>query len=190
MEYFNETEYLVRRKILTLWGAKFHIYNPRSELVAYSKLKAFKLKEDIRIYTGEDQSTELFYIKARNIIDLYATYDVFDSTTDKKIGAWKRRAMKSLIRDEWTVLDPHDHEIGLLQEDDLGMALVRRVVTGLIPQKYNVTINGELAAVFKQNFNPYVMKIKASILRPDIADQRLMLAGSILLCAIERRQWQ
>lgn len=104
MEQFVEDEYLIRRKIFNLLGAKFHIYNVKNDVVGFSYMKAFKLKEDIRIYTGEDQQTEIFRIKARNIIDISATYDVIDSTTDEVLGAWRRRGMKSIVRDEWCLM--------------------------------------------------------------------------------------
>lgn len=51
---FSHQKYLVRRKILKLFGATFHIYDPDGNVAFYSKMKAFKLKEDVRIYTGED----------------------------------------------------------------------------------------------------------------------------------------
>src|SRR6185503_13579603 len=46
-----ESQYMIRRKVLTLFGAQFHIYNAEGKVVGFSKQKAFKLKEDIRVYT-------------------------------------------------------------------------------------------------------------------------------------------
>ncbi len=43
--------YTIRRKVLKIFGAAFHIYDPHGNLAGYCKQKAFKLKEDIRIYT-------------------------------------------------------------------------------------------------------------------------------------------
>lgn len=34
-------------------GAKLHIYDNAEQLVLYSQMKAFKLKEDIALYTDE-----------------------------------------------------------------------------------------------------------------------------------------
>lgn len=45
--------YTIRRKVLKLFGAAFHIYNPAGAVVGFCKQKAFKLKEDIRVYTDE-----------------------------------------------------------------------------------------------------------------------------------------
>jgi hypothetical protein len=54
---FTENRYLVRRKVLKLLGGAFHVYDANENVIAYSKMKAFKLKEDIRLYTGEDMTT-------------------------------------------------------------------------------------------------------------------------------------
>ena len=76
MDYFTEPHYLIRKKILKIFGGAFHIYDSNDKVVAYTKMKAFKLKEDLRMYTGEDMSQEIFSVKARNILDIAATYDV------------------------------------------------------------------------------------------------------------------
>ena len=62
--------YTVRRKVLRVVGAAFHVFDPNEQLVFYSQLKAFKAKEDIRLYTGEDMETELLQILARQVIDM------------------------------------------------------------------------------------------------------------------------
>jgi hypothetical protein len=78
---------MVRRKVIKLLGGAFHAYDlQQQELYAYSKMKAFKLKEDIRLYSDDKMTTELLPIKARQIIDLGATYDVVDPRQGK-VGA-------------------------------------------------------------------------------------------------------
>ena len=68
--------YTVRRKVLKIFGAAFHVYDAQGGLVGYCKQKAFKLKEDIRLFTDESCSTELLRLAARQMIDFGATYDV------------------------------------------------------------------------------------------------------------------
>ncbi|WP_234405006.1 hypothetical protein [Paenibacillus bouchesdurhonensis] len=85
MDHFGYDQYLVRKKILSLLGAQFHIYNANEELVMFSQMKAFKLKEDIRLYNDEGMSQELLTIKARNVIDFSATYDVHDALTGEHV---------------------------------------------------------------------------------------------------------
>lgn len=170
-------------------GAKLHIYNSSEELVLYSQMKAFKLKEDIALFTDESMEKELLRIKARNVIDFSATYDVHDSETGEHIGALRRKGLKSILKDEWTILDQRDTEIGLIKENSTLMALLRRFIT-LIPQKYNIELGNNVIPAFRQNFNPFVTKIIADFSedRSGQLDRRLGLAAGILLCAVEGKQ--
>ena len=130
--------YTVRKQILKLVGAAFNVLDPQGVSFLYANLKAFKLKEDIRLYSNEDMLHELMVIKARDILDFSATYDVEDSTINEKIGAFKRRGFQSMIKDEWIMMDPHDHEIGIIKEDSMALALIRRVVSDLIPESLSL----------------------------------------------------
>jgi uncharacterized protein YxjI len=190
LNVFQHDHYMVRRKIFKVFGAAFHIYDSNGAIAFYSSQKAFKLKEDIRVYTNEDMQTEVLTIKARNIIDFSSAYDVFDPIKNEKVGALKRKGMKSILKDEWIILDSKDNELGLIQEDNVALALIRRFLTNWIPQKFQGVINGEKVCVFKQNFNPFVMKVNLdySMDAKDLLDRRLGIASAILLCAIEGKQ--
>ena len=189
-ERFEHSTYLVRRKILKIFGAAFHIYDPDGNVAFYSKLKAFKMKEDIRVYTGEDMQEEVLVIKARKILDISAAYDVVDPTTNEKVGVLKRKGIKSIMKDEWIFMDSNDQEIGLIKEDSTFLALFRRFITSIIPQTYHGYIGDNLVCTFKQNFNPFVMKINLDF-SPDtsnLLDRRLGIAAAVLLTAIEGKQ--
>jgi uncharacterized protein YxjI len=189
-QIFQYQSYLVRRKILKLWGAAFHIFDPSGNVAFYSKQKAFKLREDIRLYTGEDMLTEVLSIQARNIIDFSASYDIVDSSTHTKVGALRRKGIKSLLKDEWIIMDAHDREIGLIGEDSVALALLRRFLINLIPQKYYGVVNEQQVCIFTQHFNPFVMKIQLdySMDVRGILDRRIGIAAAVLLCAIEGKQ--
>jgi uncharacterized protein YxjI len=176
--------------VLKLFGGSFHIYNPQGEVVFFASMKAFKLKEDIRLYSGEDMQQELLVIQARQILDFSAAYDVVDPATHQKVGALRRKGLKSIIRDEWQVLDQNDMQIGLIQEDSTVLALVRRFLTNLVPQSYQVLMNGVVVAHLKQNFNPFVFKLTLdfSADHARALDKRLGIAAGLLLAAIEGRQ--
>jgi len=189
-ERFEHQTYLVRRKILKIFGAAFHIYDPDGNVAFYSKLKAFKLKEDIRVYTGEDMQEEVLVIQARKILDISAAYDVVDPTTNEKVGVLKRKGIKSIMKDEWIFMDANDQEIGLIKEDSTFFALFRRFISSIIPQTYHGYIGDNLVCTFKQNFNPFVMKINLDF-SPDtnnLLDRRLGIAAAVLLTAIEGKQ--
>jgi hypothetical protein len=186
---FKLNSYHIRKQVLTFAGAKVEIFDDQGQVILFSKMKAFKLREDIRVFSGEDMLEEFISIKARSAIDFSAVYDVVDTLTGEKIGALQRNGMKSLLKDEWSILDRYDAEIGLIKEDNLVMALLRRFI-GLIPQSFVVEVQGNHVGVIKQNFNPLVGKLHLDFNRdPSHAlDRRMALAAGILLCVIEGKQ--
>jgi uncharacterized protein YxjI len=187
---FGHSRYLLRKQFFKIFGSAFHIYDANGGLAFYSKLKAFKLKEDVRVYTGEDMQTELLCIKARSILDFGATYDVVDSATGEKLGALRRKGFKSILKDEWVILDASDAEVGLITEDSLLLALVRRFLTQLVPQTFLGNVAGAPVFTFKQHFNPFVQKIDLDFSSDagGLLDRRMGIAAGVMMCAIEGRQ--
>ena len=189
-ERYTHDRYLVRKKIFSLLGHVFEVYDDEGNMILYSKQKAFKLKEDIRVYTGEDMNTEVLRIKARNIIDFSAAYDVFDPNTNETVGTLRRKGFRSLLQDKWEILDTVDNCIGTIEEDSMLLALVRRFLSNLVPQAFTVTVNGHAVCHYRRRFNPFILKTEVDCSQ-DINhefDRRLALAAVILLTAIEGRQ--
>jgi uncharacterized protein YxjI len=187
---FGQSRYVIRRKFFKIFGDAFHIYDEAGQVLFYSKLKAFKLKEDIRVFTSEDMNEEVLTIKARSILDFGATYDVTDAKTGEKLGALRRKGLKSILRDEWLLFDARDQEVGLIQEDSMMLALVRRFLSNLVPQTFTATVGNEPVFSFRQHFNPFIQRISLDfgMDRSGRLDRRLGIATAVLLCAIEGRQ--
>jgi hypothetical protein len=185
-----EIQYTIRRKVLSFLGQKFHIYDANDKLLGFSEQKAFKLKEDIRVYTDESKTDERVAIKARSIVDFGAAYDVFDSKQgQQKVGALKRKGWTSILRDSWIVMDAQDREIGKIQEDSMTMAMLRRFLSNLIPQKFHLSDqNGKELANFRQHFNPFIFRLTVTIHDGCPLSPLLVLAAGVLLVAIEGRQ--
>ena len=184
---FQSDYFLLKRQALALTGV-FRIYDANEQLIAYSKQKMFKLREDIRVYADESQSQEILTIKARQILDFSAAYDVMDSRSGILVGTLRRRGLKSLLRDEWEVLSPSGQVTGLLYEDNMGLALLRRLLLGtLLPQNYDLVIDGQRAMDLRQRFNIFRYELQMWFTSPQI-DHRLGLAAGILLAAIEGKQ--
>ncbi len=186
-----ETEFTIRRKVFTLLGAKFHIYNANGGLLGFCNQKAFKLKEDIRIYTDESMSEERLKIAARQVLDISAAYDVVDSANDTKVGALQRKGLKSFLRDEWGVLDEDDSQVGTIKEDSTGLAMLRRFANlgAWIPQKFHLRHeNGDELAQFRTHFNPFIHRMTVTVYPDCPLNPLLVLAAGVLLIAIEGRQ--
>lgn len=185
---FTHPRYHLKRQAIALTG-KVRIYDPSGKVVLYSEQRMFKLREDIRVYADESKSREVLVIKARSIIDFSAAYDIVDVTRNEKVGVLRRKGLRSMLRDEWELLDAQERPIGTLLEDTPGLALLRRFI-GMIPQNYDIMINGQRAADLKQRFNifRYEMDIDFGFGTANVLDRRLGLAAAILLAIIEGRQ--
>ena len=187
---FEFNAYLLKRQVLALTG-KFRIYDPAGNLVLFSEQKMFRLREDIRVYGDEDKSQEMLTIKARQIIDFSAAYDVLDSASGQKVGALRRKGWKSLLRDEWEILDVNDTVVGLLFEDSMRRALLRRfLLGGWLPQNYDLALGSDRVADLRQRFNLFAYQLDIDFSMDPVRklDRRVGLAAGILLAAIEGKQ--
>lgn len=187
---FQHPSYLLRRQAIALAG-KFRFYDPMGNIVMFSEQKMFKLREDIRVYSDESKTQEVLSIKARQILDFSAAYDVVDTAMNQKVGALRRKGLRSLLRDEWEVLDANDSVKGVLFEDSVALALLRRLLLGnWLPQNYDITIGQTRVADLRQNFNPfrYELNLDFSMDVGHQLDRRLGIAAGILLAAVEGRQ--
>jgi len=179
---------LFRKKVLKLAGNKIKVLDSSGNLVLFVKQKAFKLKEDIRVYADESQTQEMLLVQARQIIDFKAAYDVVDSQTQEKVGALRRKGWSSMIQDKWEMLDKDDNVIGSIEEDSTVLALIRRFLTNLVPQTHVFKVADKEVASLKQHFNPFILKSDFSVNGGGAIDPRLALAGAVLLMTIEGRQ--
>lgn len=187
---FQHPSYLLKRQAIALAG-KFRFYDPMGNLVMFSEQKIFKWREDIRVYADEAKTQEVLSIKARQIVDFSAAYDVVDTALNQKVGALRRKGLRSILRDEWEVLDANDNVKGLLFEDSMGLALLRRLLLGSwLPQNYDISFGETRVADLKQNFNlfRYELNLDFTMDAGHLLDRRLGIAAGILLAAVEGKQ--
>lgn len=191
---YNHRVYLLKKQFFKMLGSNFRIYDETGQnLLFFVHQKAFKLKEDIRVYGDENKTQEVLTIAARKIIDFSAAYDVRDAQTGQKIGAMKRKGWKSILRDSWIIMDANDQEIGQALEDSGGLAFLRRFIefaAFLLPQAFHLDVRGTRVAEFKQHFNPFVQKmdLNYSADTQGLLDRRMGIAAAVLILAIEGQQ--
>lgn len=193
--------FTIKRQFFKLFGAGFHIEDEKGQRIGYCRQKAFRLREDIRVCTDENQSTELVRLAARSILDFSTTYDVFlpDGTS---VGSLRRKGLAStFLRDSWRVFNEQGQQIGVILEDSAGKALARRFVplmSVLMPQSFHVhrttkdapEPGSQPVAIFKQRLTVFIYTMDINVLvdnDPDF-DDLLMLAAGCLVAAIEGRQ--
>lgn len=187
---FQHPSYLLKRQAIALTG-KFRFYDPLGNMVMFSEQKMFRLREDIRVYSDESKTQEVLSIKARQIMDFSASYDVVDTAMNQKVGALRRKGLRSILRDEWEVLDANDNMIGLIFEDSIGLALLRRFLLGSwLPQNYDITLGQTRVGDLRQNFNlfRYELNLDFSMDTARMLDRRLGIAAGTLLAAVEGKE--
>ena len=182
---FEMDNYIIQTKLLKIFGGTFWFKDLENNIVAYSKQKAFKLKEDIVLYADTACTQPLLQIKARQVLDLSATYDVFDLTTSEHIGSVQRKFLKSIVKDSWKLLDVNGNQYGELVEDSI--AILRRFIP-FIPAKFHFAIPGHDGITIHQQFNPFIKKSLLTIPPGHPMDRRMVAAITLLNSAIEGRQ--
>lgn len=202
MDYSQYKKIEFRRKFWKLFGAEISVFDPVSEsLIGFIKMKAWKLREDVRLYRDTTMQQEVFAIHARQIIDISATYDVIDTQSNQPIFALKRKGLKSFfVRDHWDILDTQGNIIGAIQETSSSLALLRRwlsmfsdlfdLVFMFVSQTYDVTLNSgptpALIAKITHRKNPVIVKmsVDTTMAQPGV-DPRIVLASASMLSLID-----
>jgi uncharacterized protein YxjI len=168
---------------------------PTGPPVAYVRQKKLAIKEDIRFYADEQETEELFQIKARNILDLGGSrYDVYAG--NQQIGALEHQFRASLLRSTWRVRDASNQEIATARERSLPMAIARRVIDfvpdigGFIPIPYNfdLLMDGTTIGKMDRKFqlrDRYVLDLSGDHERQ--LDRRLAVALAIGLDTLQNR---
>ena len=181
--------YRIRKKTLTV-GNKYWLEDQNGNILGFCKQKLFKLKEDIRIYTDEAESQELFQIKQQQIMDAWGKFNIIDRATNQSLGYIKRNIISAFVKDTWEIYTMSDQMVGMIEEKSTGQALARKFLPGggLIPEKMHVVIDGQAIADINQDF-----KIIGDIWElhcqqvPSNFDRRVLLGCILLMGMIERR---
>jgi uncharacterized protein YxjI len=101
------------------------------EPVCFVEQKRMKLKEDLRAFVDDTKTAEVFRIKAQQVWDPRARYDVTDADGGH-IGQLQKVFGKSLLRSTWRIYDAEGTDVAWARERSLFVALIRRLI-GLVP---------------------------------------------------------
>ena len=200
MEAFDSNRYLVDQLIRPI----ANLYRvtplaagetPAGPPVAYVRQKKLAVREDIRFYADEQETHELFRIKARSVFDIGgARYDV--SVGEERIGVLDHMFKQSLLRSTWTVRDGNEDELLIARERSLVGAIARRAIDfvpdvgGWIPIPYNFdfladgTVIGGMDRKFQLR-DRYIVNIGGDHERR--VDRRLLIALAIGLDSLQNR---
>ena len=128
MDTLQHAERFALTQKITLMVNRYEVHavdvdgDPRG-LLAVAQQKRMTFKEEVTFYSDESRSTAVFSFKARQRMDLGATYDVLDATGNP-IGSFSKSFGKSLLRSTWNLNGPGVEAVGT--ERSSGVALARR----------------------------------------------------------------
>jgi uncharacterized protein YxjI len=168
---------------------------PAGGPIAFVRQKRMAIKEDIRFFADEQETQELFRIKARSMFDIGgARYDVTEPD-GTPIGVLEHQFGKSLLRSTWKVTDADGGEVVTAKERSLPMALARRVVDFVpygewlpIPYNFDLLMDGRLTGHMNRKFqlrDRYVLDLSSD--HELKLDRRLGIALAIGLDTLQNR---
>ncbi|WP_434742563.1 hypothetical protein [Micromonospora sp. SH-82] len=154
-------------------------------LLAFAQQKRLAFKEQVTLYTDDTKQQPLLGFKARQRLDLAATYDVTDAG-GTPIGLFRKDFAQSLLRSTWHVEQPGLPAV-TGQERSMPVAVLRRFVDSLswLPYHFDFVADGQpvFSVIKKWGLRDrYVVEIQ----HPQI-DRRLVIAMAIALDALQGR---
>ncbi len=185
----TQYQFLIRQRIRMMVNQyEVHAVTPDGSeggLLAFAQQKRLAFKEQVTIYTDDSKQAPLLGFKARQVIDLGATYDVTDHA-GSHIGLFRKDFAQSLLRSTW-----HVEQAGLPQitgqERSLPVALLRRFVDSLswLPYHFDFVADGQPVFTVVKKWglrDRYLVEIQ----HPQI-DRRLVIAMAVALDALQGR---
>jgi uncharacterized protein YxjI len=153
-------------------------------MVAFVEQKRLAMREQVTVYTDESKRTVLTGFKARQVIDLGATYDVTDHA-GSPIGNFRKDFARSLLRSTWHVEQPGRPTL-TGEERSLLVALLRRFTDlGFLPYHFDFAAAGAPAFSVEKKWgirDMYVVQLQDPQL-----DRRLAIAMAVALDALQAR---
>jgi len=164
------------------------------EPLAFVRQKKLAIKEDIRFFADDSQTEELFRLRARQMFELRARYDV--TTPDgQRLGVLEKVFGRSLLRSTWRIHDPNEQELAVAQEKSMPVAVLRRVLDAVpyaefIPIVFQFTIlmDGREVGELRRPVgvrDRYILKLGGDSDRR--LDRRVAVALAVALDALQSR---
>jgi uncharacterized protein YxjI len=154
-------------------------------MLAFAQQKRLALKEQVTLYTDDTKQTPVLGFRARQVIDLGATYDVTDAA-GTPIGVFRKSFGESLLRSTWHLAQPGYGEM-TGRERSVWVAILRRFVDELswLPYHFDFAIGDRPAFSVVKKWglrDRYLVTIHDPYL-----DRRLVAAMAVALDALQGR---
>jgi uncharacterized protein YxjI len=190
--WLSEDRFVVDQLIRPI--ANLYRIQAAGQPVAFVRQKKLAIKEDIRFFGDESETTELFRIKARSMMEFGGRYDV-TTPVGERIGVLEKVFGQSLLRSTWRVLGADEQELAVAKERSQLWAIVRRVIDAVpygdfIPIVFHFTIDkdGRHLGDFNRRIgvrDTYDLDLSGDTERT--IDRRLAIALAVALDALQSR---
>lgn len=174
------------------FNPQVRVTDASGNLVLYVKQKALALKEDVKIFSDEAQSNQLYQMKANKIIDFSAQYNI-TRPDGSSVGAVKRQGMRSLWKASYNIVDATGADVGLIHEENPWLKVLDSLVSEVpfvgmfINPAYLVDLRGQPALYLKKQ--PAMLEGRFIVDKRgefSNADEGLLLASVVMTMMLER----
>jgi hypothetical protein len=117
-------------KLLAL-ASQIRITDSSGQMLGYVKQKMFKLKEDIRVFTDDTQTNQIFGIKADRILDFSAKYN-FTDRNGTPLGSIRRKGMRSIWKAHYEICDERENLVMEIHEESAWVKVIDALI-GQLP---------------------------------------------------------
>ena len=183
-----QTQLIVRQRIRMMVNQyEVHAALPdgsEGELLAFAQQKRMAFREQVTLYTDDSKREAVLGFRARQVIDLGATYDIVDEN-GAPVGSFRKDFAKSLLRSTWHVEQPG---VGTATgaERSMPIALLRRFTEiDWLPYHFDFLIDGQPGFSVEKKWglrDKYVVTVHDPRL-----DRRVVTAMAIGLDALQER---
>jgi uncharacterized protein YxjI len=164
------------------------------EPLAFTRQRKLAIREDLRFFADDSETTELFRIKARQVFEVRGRYDVTTPAGDR-IGVLEKVFGISLLRSTWRILDADERQVAMAQEKSMPVAILRRAIDfapygELIPIvfQFAISVDGRQVGELRRPLgirDRYILRLAGD---PDRRiDRRVAVALAIALDALQSR---
>lgn len=168
------------------------------KLAAYAKQKRLAVREQFTLFSDDSQKTVLATSKARNIMDISPTFDVFDSN-QKLLAVFKKEFSKSLLVSTWSIYSADGQTLLFsASEKSKAVAIARRVwelvpyVSEVVPFPmrfhFSIKADGEIVGEYTKITtirDNYALYLKENHIQS--LDMRAWMVLAVLLDAMQSR---
>ncbi len=185
----NQAQLVVRQRLrLMVNQYEVHGVNPdgsEAGVLAFAQQKRMAFKEQVTFYTDESKTTPVLGFKARQRMDLGATYDITDAN-GAPIGLFRKDWKGSLLRSTWHLEQPRYGEM-IGRETNMAVAILRRFVEALSWLPYHFEfVTGDRPAFSVVKKWGLRDRYLVTIHDPQL-DRRLVTAMAVALDALQAR---